>query len=96
MESTPRMALVDYTLDGVATDELKRISAISAKDLNQIDTLFLRHLFRPSYPRATGTTTGPSRATVEATISKLVKGYSFVGSNLELRNSQGHARVASY
>lgn len=84
MDPTPQTTLVDYTLDGVADEELQRISAISAKDLNQIDTLFLRHLFRPSYPRATGTTTGPSRATVEATISKLVKGYKFVGSNLEL------------
>jgi hypothetical protein len=84
LDPTPRMTLVDYTLDGVADEELQRISAISAKDLNQIDTLFLRHVFRPAYPRATGTTAGPSRATVEAAISKLVKGYKFVGPNLEL------------
>ena len=84
LDPTPFATPVDYTLDGVAEDELHRIAALSDQDVNQVDTLFLQHVFRPAYPRATGTTTGPSRTTVETVISKLVQGYTFAGTNLEV------------
>ena len=84
LNPNPRVSPLGHTLDGVAEEELKRISAISDVDINRVDALFLRHIFRPTYPRGTGGTVGPSRATVESAISQHLNSYTFGSSNLEL------------
>ncbi|KAI2513767.1 hypothetical protein MHU86_550 [Fragilaria crotonensis] len=84
LNPNPNVARVGYTLDGIADEELMRASAISDDDVNRIDALFLRHIFRPAYPRGTGGTGGPSRASVESAISQHLNSYTFGGSNIEL------------
>lgn len=84
LNPNPLVASVGYTLDGIADEELERISAISDDDVNRVDSLFLRHIFRPAYPRGTGGIVGPSRATIESAISQHLNSYTFGGSNVEL------------
>ena len=84
LDPTPRVSPVGCTLDGVAEKELRLLSAISDTDLNRIDALFLRHVFRPTYPRGTGGTIGPSRTSVESAISQHLNSYTFGSSNLEV------------
>ena len=42
------------------------------EDLHKLDTMYMKYLFRPIYPRGTGTVLGPSEQSVQRAISRLV------------------------
>jgi hypothetical protein len=83
----------EYTLDGVAASERARLSALSfsttgtslEEDLHALDSAFLKHLFRPAYPRGNGSVTSPLPSCIRAAIRKLVPGhYEGEGMTIEL------------
>ena len=76
----------DYTLEGVAQQELERLEKLSFLPychldddmasiddiLHQIDSRFIQFLFRPVFPRGNGTILPPTEANIYSAMSKLV------------------------
>ena len=82
---TPR----ENSLDGVAASERARLSGLAfpvngtslEEDLHSTDTAFLKCLFRPAFPRGTGSVTPPS--CLRAAIRKLVPGH-YAGDDMSI------------
>jgi hypothetical protein len=83
VSTQPVVAPHEYTLDGVAASERARLSGVSfltngasfEEDLHAMDSAFLKHLFRPAYPRGSGSVTSPLPSSIRAAIRKLVPGH---------------------
>ena len=82
--SKPLLTPQEYTLDGWAMQEYNRIATLEVsidadntivQALHCIDTKYMKHLFRPFYPRGDGSVTGPSSSTIYTVITKLVHDY---------------------
>ena len=87
---SPEPELVETsTLDMIATNELHRIRSLpygsivleEVEDeatvdevLNNLDALYMKHLFRPIFPRGNGTALPPSDTCIRRALSKLVHG----------------------
>ena len=80
----PDIAPCEYFLESVAVTEKARIAALSFYDvlqeslsmeevLHQVDSFFLKYLFRPAVPRGTGTVLPPSPAHIRRALQKLIK-----------------------
>ena len=97
----PIVVPADYTLDGVAQQELERLNRLSflpycrldddtaSMDdvFHEIDSRFLQFLFRPVFPRGTGTILPPSEAHIGSAMRKLLP--------LSSRGSHRHGNVNS-
>lgn len=73
-----------FFLEAVAEDEWARVETLSFYDvldeglgmeevLHQVDSLYLKYLFRPCFPRGTGTALPPSPTHIRRALQKLVK-----------------------
>lgn len=87
VSTQPVVAGQDYFLEGVAQQERERIEALSYYDvlqddltlaevLHQVDSRFLQFLFRPVFPRGTGSVLAPSSTYIRRALQKLVHKYS--------------------
>jgi hypothetical protein len=103
--STQPIITSQGSLDTTATQERARIRALhfgpdlleestsaatSEQDLHQLDTYYMKYLFRPMYPRGTGTTLPPSQDCIRKALTKLVHGTRREpGMSLELETLRG-------
>lgn len=90
INTQPKIAHVENYLDGVAQAERARIEALVLSDelegiattssvtleeeLHEMDSRFMKYLFRPAYPRGSGTVTPPQKTHIRNAIQKVVFG----------------------
>lgn len=90
ISTQPEVLPVDYVLDGVASSERSRIDALVFRDdhertgtstelslqdeLHDLDGRFMKFLFRPAYPRGSGTVAPPQEVHIRRALQKLVYG----------------------
>jgi len=90
VSSEPEIAPIDNFLDGVANAERARIEALAMSnllesasstnsycledELHEVDSLFMKYLYRPAYPRGSGTVTPPLQHHIVNAIQKVVPG----------------------
>jgi hypothetical protein len=65
----------DILEESSATSTSGSSSSNLEQDLHSLDTIYMKYLFRPIYPRGTGTVLPPSVDYIRQALSKLVQGY---------------------